>query len=86
MRTLIRGGRVIDPATGLDAVRDVLIENRFVTQIGEHINAGDARVIDAAGCIVAPGFIDMHVHLRDPGQTHKETIATGVHAQHRSGA
>jgi dihydroorotase len=77
MRTLIRGGRVIDPATGLDAVRDVLIENRFVTQIGEHIDAGDARVIDAAGCIVAPGFIDMHVHLRDPGQTHKETIATG---------
>jgi len=77
MRTLVRGGRVIDPASGLDAVRDILIENRFVTQIGEHVDPGDARVVDAAGCIVAPGFIDMHVHLREPGQTHKETIASG---------
>jgi dihydroorotase len=77
VRTLIRGGRVIDPSSGLDAVRDVLIENRFITQIAEHIDPGDARVIDATDCIVAPGFIDMHVHLREPGQTHKETIATG---------
>ncbi|GAC1409268.1 MAG: dihydroorotase [Candidatus Velthaea sp.] len=77
MRTLVRGGRVIDPATGIDAVCDVLIENRFIAQIAEHIPQGDARLVDATNCIVAPGFIDMHVHLREPGQTHKETIATG---------
>ncbi|GAC1586485.1 MAG: dihydroorotase [Candidatus Velthaea sp.] len=77
MRTLVRGGRVVDPTTRLDAVRDVLIENRFIAQIAEHIAPGDARVVDATNCIVAPGFIDMHVHLREPGQTHKETIASG---------
>jgi len=77
MRTLVSGGRVVDPLQGLDANRDVLIENGFVVQIAEHIDAGDARVVDASGAIVAPGFIDMHVHLREPGQTHKETIATG---------
>jgi len=73
----VRGGRVIDPASGLDAVRDVMIEERFIVQIAEHIEPGDARVVDATNCIVAPGFIDMHVHLREPGQTRKETIATG---------
>lgn len=73
----MRGGRVIDPASGLDAVRDVMIEERFIVQIAEHIEPGDARVVDATNCIVAPGFIDMHVHLREPGQTRKETIATG---------
>ena len=77
---LIRGGRVVDPAQGLDAVRDVLIENGFVSRMGEHIEAHDARIVDASGAIVAPGFIDMHVHLREPGQTHKETIATGTAA------
>jgi len=80
VRTLIRGGRVIDPSQGLDANRDVLIENGFVVQLGEHLDAGDARVVDAGGAIVAPGFVDMHVHLREPGQTHKETIATGTAA------
>jgi dihydroorotase len=80
VRTLIRGGRVLDPSQGLDANRDVLIENGFVVQLGEHLDAGDARVVDAGGAIVAPGFVDMHVHLREPGQTHKETIATGTAA------
>lgn len=80
MPTLVRGGRLIDPRQSLDAVRDVLIENGFVSRIGEHIDAPDARVVDAVGAIVAPGFIDMHVHLREPGQTHKETIATGTAA------
>jgi dihydroorotase len=80
MRTLVRGGRVIDPASGLDALRDVLIENGFISAIGEHLDAREARVVDATGAIVAPGFIDMHVHLREPGQTHKETIATGAAA------
>ena len=79
-KVLVRGGRVVDPAQGLDALRDVLIDNGFVAAIGEHFDEGDARVVDAHGCIVAPGFLDMHVHLREPGQTHKETIATGTAA------
>jgi dihydroorotase len=77
---LVRGGRVIDPVSGVDAVRDVLIDNGFILQIGEHLDAGDARVVDATNAVVAPGFIDMHVHLREPGQTHKESIATGTAA------
>jgi dihydroorotase len=77
---VIRGGRVIDPSQGLDAVCDVVIENGFVSEIGEHVDVAYARVVDAEGAIVAPGFIDMHVHLREPGQTHKETIATGTAA------
>jgi dihydroorotase len=77
MKTLVRGGRVVDPAQRIDALRDVLIENGVIVEIGEHLEAGGAHVVDAAGAIVAPGFIDMHVHLREPGQTRKETIATG---------
>ncbi|HEY0381979.1 MAG TPA: amidohydrolase family protein, partial [Candidatus Elarobacter sp.] len=80
MKTLIRGGRLIDPLQGMDALRDVLIEDGFVSRIGEHLDAGDARIVDATNAIIAPGFIDMHVHLREPGQTHKETIATGTAA------
>jgi dihydroorotase len=80
VKLVIRGGRVIDPSTGLDALRDVAIEGGFVSEIGEHLDTRDARVVDATGAIVAPGFIDMHVHLREPGQTHKETIATGAAA------
>src|SRR5579872_3294400 len=80
MRVLIRGGRVIDPARGLDAVRDVAIDGGIVRAISEHVEERGHDVIDATGCIVAPGFIDMHVHLREPGATHKETIATGVAA------
>lgn len=79
-RTLVKGGRVVDPLMKLDAMRDVLIENGFITQIGEHLHDPEARVVDASGAIVAPGFVDMHVHLREPGQTHKETIATGTAA------
>lgn len=74
---LIQGGRVIDPSQGLDAVRDVLVRDGKIFAIGEHLDGGTATLIDARGQIVAPGFIDMHVHLREPGQTHKETIASG---------
>ncbi len=74
---LIRGGRAIDPASGLDALRDVLVRDGVIAAIGEHLDPGDAEILDASGAVVAPGFIDMHVHLREPGQTHKETIATG---------
>ncbi len=74
---LIRGGRVVDPSQGLDAVRDVLVRDGRLAQIAEHIEAGDAITIDASNAFVAPGFIDMHVHLREPGQTQKESIASG---------
>ncbi len=67
----------MDPSQSLDASRDVLLRDGRVAEIGEHLDAGDAEIFDASGAIVAPGFIDMHVHLREPGQTHKETIATG---------
>jgi dihydroorotase len=74
---LVRGGRVVDPLQGLDAVCDVLLRDGVVAAIGEHLAAEDAEVLEAAGAVVAPGFIDMHAHLREPGQTQKETIATG---------
>src|ERR1700686_2515716 len=80
MKTLVKGGRLVDPARGIDAQRDVLIENGFVARIGENLEAEGARIVDASNAIVAPGFIDIHVHLREPGQTHKETIATGTAA------
>jgi dihydroorotase len=74
---LIRGGRVVDPSLGLDVARDVLLRDGRVAGIGEHLDADGAEILDATNAVVAPGFIDMHVHLREPGQTHKETIATG---------
>jgi len=77
MKTLVRGGRVVDPAQRIDALRDVFIDDGVIVEIGERLAADGARVVDATGAIVAPGFIDMHVHLREPGQTRKETIATG---------
>jgi dihydroorotase len=73
---LIRGGRVIDPATGFDGIRDVCIVNGKITQ-GWRC---DGPVFDAGGMIVAPGFIDMHVHLREPGIEHAETIESGARA------
>lgn len=77
---LIRGGRVIDPTQKLDAVRDLLIRDGRVASIGEGLEADDAEVFDAAGRVVCPGLIDVHVHLREPGGEHKETIATGAAA------
>jgi len=80
MRLVVRGGHVVDPLLRIDALRDVVIENGFVAAITERADTHDARVVDASGAIVAPGFIDMHVHLREPGQAHKETIASGAAA------
>ncbi|GAB5495451.1 MAG: dihydroorotase [Phycisphaerales bacterium] len=77
---LIRGGRVIDPASGTDDTLDVLIEGERITRIAKGIDAGNSQVIDASGLIVSPGLIDPHVHLREPGQEHKETILTGSQA------
>ena len=77
---LIRGGRVIDPASRLDARVDILIENGRIAQIGDGLKAKNAEVFDAAGCVVTPGFIDIHTHLREPGREDKETIASGAQA------
>jgi len=80
---VLRNGRVIDPASGLDAVVDVLIENGIVVEINANIEIGSDRLkqleqIDASGKWVVPGLIDMHVHLREPGEEYKETIASGT--------
>jgi dihydroorotase len=79
---LIRGGHVIDPATGIDTPMDVLLNDRRVAEIAlpNKIRAGADEKFDAKGLIVAPGFIDLHIHLREPGQSYKETIATGTAA------
>src|SRR6185437_1625013 len=78
---LIKNGRVIDSASGRDGVADVWIEAGVVRGIGMNLKApAGAEVFDATGLIVAPGFIDMHVHLREPGFEHAETIETGSRA------
>jgi dihydroorotase len=81
MKRLLKGGRVIDPANGIDGCRDVLIDGDRVARVGQDLPADDAVVIEVpAGFVICPGFIDMHVHLREPGQEHKETVATGTAA------
>ncbi len=77
MRILIKNGQVTNPATGTDAVMDLLIEDKFVRKMEAGIKEDAERVVDARGCYVMPGFIDLHVHFRDPGLEHKETIETG---------
>ena len=77
---LVHGGTVVDPATGLDALRDVLVRDGVIAAVeAPGVLTGDER-LDASGLTVAPGLIDLHVHLREPGQTYKETIATGTAA------
>ncbi|MBI4877756.1 MAG: dihydroorotase [Acidobacteria bacterium] len=79
-KLLLKNGRVIDPASGLDRIADVLIEGSVVTGVGSNLEAPGAERFDAGGLVVAPGFIDMHVHLREPGFEHAETIETGARA------
>jgi dihydroorotase len=81
MKLLVKGGRVVDPANGRDGEFDVLIEDGRVARVGKSLPAEGVEVLAVKpGWIVAPGLIDIHVHLREPGQEHKETIATGVAA------
>jgi len=80
LKLLIKGGRIINPAKDFDAIGDILIENEKIIQIGSDINVTDAEVFPAAGLVVAPGFVDMHVHLREPGLEAKEDIASGTRA------
>ena len=80
MRLLIKGGRVIDPANGLNALMDVLLDEGRIVAVNNDLPDDDAEVIDAKDKIVCPGFIDMHVHLREPGQEYKEDISSGSKA------
>ena len=82
MKLLIKNGHVIDPANGIDGVTDIYIENGVVAEVGknEDLDGVEREVIDASGKVVAPGLVDMHVHLREPGQEYKETIETGTRA------
>ena len=82
---LIRNGRIIDPGRGVDLIGDVLVRDGRIAKIAPSIAANGAEVIDATGLVVAPGFIDLHCHLRDPGFEYKESIATGTAAAARGG-
>jgi dihydroorotase len=87
-RILIKGGRVIDPETGVDGIMDVLVEKGKIASIGKgkaQTTKDKAKVINASGRIVTPGLIDMHVHLREPGHEYKETIETGCLAAAHGG-
>ena len=81
-RMLIRGGHFIDPANKMDAPRDLLIEDGRVAAVGAKLDVDpeNAEIIEASGFIVTPGLVDIHVHLREPGQSYKETIANGTAA------
>ncbi|HEP1819092.1 TPA: dihydroorotase [Streptococcus suis] len=75
---LVKNGRVVDPLSGLDKVCDILIDGKKIVKIAESISEDVEQVIDATGLVVAPGLVDVHVHFREPGQTHKEDIHTGA--------
>lgn len=82
---LIKNGRVIDPSSKIDARLDVLVDKGKITKLAPSISASDALLLDAVDCIVAPGFIDLHCHLREPGGEISETIESGTHSAARGG-
>ena len=82
---LISGGRVIDPASGTDALLDVLIEGDRIAKVGKGLKTNGAERVDARGAIVAPGLVDLHAHFREPGREDKETVETGSRAAVRGG-
>ena len=85
MSILIKNGRVIDPANKINAVMDVLIQNNKISKVAENINFSADTLIDARNKIVAPGIVDMHVHLREPGREDKETVASATAAAAKGG-
>ena len=86
MNILIKEGRVLDPASKTDKVIDVLIKDGFIAAVEENIDESQAdEVIDASGCMVMPGLVDLNAHFREPGLEHKETIRTGSRAAARGG-
>ncbi|MGA8365900.1 MAG: amidohydrolase family protein, partial [Candidatus Acidiferrales bacterium] len=86
---LIKNGRVLDPASKTDAALDILLDGERISKVGANLSAPDAKsdaeIFDAKGLIVAPGFVDLHCHLREPGQELSETIVTGTRAAVRGG-
>lgn len=85
MKLLIKNGHVVNPENDLNAVQDVLIENDRIIKVADSVRDDADTVLDAKGMYVMPGFIDLHVHLRDPGLTYKETLETGGMAAARGG-
>lgn len=85
MTLLIRNGRLIDPDTRLDEVCDLYIQDGKIARVGQNLKADAAQEIDAKGCYVMPGLIDLHVHLRDPGLAYKEDVETGSQAAAKGG-
>src|ERR1700736_4445940 len=81
-KTLLKGGRVVDPANGRDGAFDVLVDGDRIARVGRDLPVeADMNVVEVpSGFVICPGLIDMHVHLREPGQEHKETVATGTAA------
>jgi dihydroorotase len=80
VKLLIAGGRIIDPEQGIDKVADLLIQDGRVSAIGSGLSTSDAEIFEARGLTISPGFIDLHVHLREPGEEYKETIQSGAAA------
>lgn len=80
MRLLLQNARLIDPSQGLDQVGDLLLEDGKIAQMGKDLSVEDAQIVDGTGLVVAPGLVDMHVHLRDPGLTYKEDVYSGCRA------
>ena len=85
MQLLIKGGRVIDPAHSIDGHLDVYIEDGTIARLGTDLHVPGAQILDASGLIAAPGLVDIHVHLREPGFEAKETVATGCAAAAKGG-
>lgn len=85
MKILIQNGYVLDPGSKREGIFDVLVQDEKIVKVAEKIKDAADRVIDANGCYVMPGFIDLHVHLRDPGLEYKETLETGGEAAARGG-
>ena len=85
MKILIQNGHVLDPENKTEGIYDILVEDKKIVKVAEHITDTADKIIDAKGCYVMPGFIDLHVHLRDPGLEYKETLKTGGDAAARGG-
>lgn len=85
MKYLIQNGHVIDPANSIDDIMDIFIADGKIEKVGKHLTEKADEVIDAAGKIVAPGLVDMHTHLREPGREDEETIASGTRSAVKGG-
>lgn len=85
MKLLIQNGQVIDPASQTNEIMDILVEDGIISKMEKNITEKADKVIDASGNWVTPGFIDVHVHLREPGYEYKETIATGTRSAAKGG-